>query len=121
MQLQPEVQAIEEDARMTSEQLKELAEALSILSAQSSVMKERAELRALMEENLNTEEVCAFPHGRWIARAINFLGSKITHYTSCKADPHNAYKDRRADVGIRRACWLLFANDFLRPTGKNFC
>lgn len=46
-----------EDARMTTEQLKELAEALSILSAQSSVLQERTELRALMEENLNTGEV----------------------------------------------------------------
>lgn len=42
---------------MTTEQLKELAEALSILSAQSSVMKERTELRALMEENVASEEV----------------------------------------------------------------
>ena len=47
----------ESDARMTTEQLHELAEALSILSAKSSVMKERDELRTLMEENLSTEEV----------------------------------------------------------------
>ena len=53
-QLQPEnaEAAAEADARMTTEQLKELAEALSILSAKSSVLKERDELRALMEENL---------------------------------------------------------------------
>ncbi len=42
---------------MTTEQLKELSEALSILSAKSSVLKERDELRALMEENLQAEEV----------------------------------------------------------------
>jgi LETM1 and EF-hand domain-containing protein 1 len=42
---------------MTSEQLNELAESLSILSAKSSVLKERDELRALMEENLQAEEV----------------------------------------------------------------
>lgn len=42
---------------MTTEQLKELAEALSILSAHSSVMKERAELRELMEENIASDEV----------------------------------------------------------------
>lgn len=47
----------EENARMTTEQLKELAEALSIMSAKSSVLKERDELRALMEENLQAEEV----------------------------------------------------------------
>jgi len=43
---------------MTTEQLKELSEALSILSAKSSILKERRELRALMEENLQAEEVC---------------------------------------------------------------
>lgn len=42
---------------MTAEQLNELAESLSILSAKSSVLKERDELRALMEENLQAEEV----------------------------------------------------------------
>lgn len=45
------------DARMTTEQVKELGEALSILSAKSSVLKERNDLRALMEENLQAEEV----------------------------------------------------------------
>ena len=48
---------------MTTEQLKELAEALSVLSAKSSVIKERDELRALMDENLQAEEVCVlFPN-----------------------------------------------------------
>lgn len=42
---------------MTTEQLKELGEAMSILSTKSSVLKERRELRALMEENLLAEEV----------------------------------------------------------------
>ncbi|KAL5490386.1 YLH47 [Sanghuangporus weigelae] len=45
-----------QDARMTTEQLAELAEALSVLSAKSSVLKERDELRALMEENMSAEE-----------------------------------------------------------------
>ncbi|CAE6420508.1 unnamed protein product [Rhizoctonia solani] len=48
--------AEEDDARMTTEQLTELGEALSILSAKSSVLKERDELRALMEENQRVEE-----------------------------------------------------------------
>jgi hypothetical protein len=39
---------------MTPEQLKELVEVLSVLSAKSSVIKERDELRALMEENQQT-------------------------------------------------------------------
>jgi LETM1 and EF-hand domain-containing protein 1 len=47
----------EDDARMTTEQLTELGEALSILSAKSSVLKERDELRVLMEENQRSEEV----------------------------------------------------------------
>lgn len=42
---------------MTTEQLKELAEALTVMSARSSVLKERDELRTLMEENLQAEEV----------------------------------------------------------------
>ncbi|KLO18558.1 LETM1-domain-containing protein [Schizopora paradoxa] len=49
-------EAEQEDARMTTEQLAELAEALSILSAKSSVLKERDELRVLMEENTSAEE-----------------------------------------------------------------
>ncbi len=47
----------EADARMTKEQLGELAEALSILSAKSSIVKERDELKQLMEDNLESEEV----------------------------------------------------------------
>jgi LETM1 and EF-hand domain-containing protein 1 len=50
----------EEEARMTTEQLKEFGEALSILSAKSSVLQERDELRGLMEENLMAEEVSFF-------------------------------------------------------------
>ncbi|KAI0306805.1 LETM1-like protein-domain-containing protein [Multifurca ochricompacta] len=42
---------LEEDARMTTEQLKEIVEVLSVLSAKSSVLKERDELHSLMEEN----------------------------------------------------------------------
>ena len=41
---------------MTTEQLKELAEVLSVLSAKSSVIKERDELSALMEENKLVED-----------------------------------------------------------------
>jgi LETM1 and EF-hand domain-containing protein 1 len=49
--------AAEADARMTKEQLAELAEALSILSAKSSIVKERDELKQLMEHNITSEEV----------------------------------------------------------------
>ncbi|KAG6854327.1 hypothetical protein C0991_008222 [Blastosporella zonata] len=57
-ELVPGSEIEDENARMTTEQLKELGEALSILSAKSSVLKERNELRSLMEENLSAEEVC---------------------------------------------------------------
>ncbi|VDB99117.1 unnamed protein product [Peniophora sp. CBMAI 1063] len=50
----PEEAPAVEDARMTTEQLKELAEVLSVLSAKSSVIKERDELAALMAENEGT-------------------------------------------------------------------
>lgn len=52
MQLCPELS--EEDTRMTTEQLKELVEVLSVLSTKSSVLKERDELHSLMEENQQT-------------------------------------------------------------------
>ncbi|KNZ45896.1 hypothetical protein VP01_770g3 [Puccinia sorghi] len=42
--------------RMTSEQLNELGEALSILSAKSSVLKEKTELKQLAEENQEASE-----------------------------------------------------------------
>lgn len=42
---------------MTTEQLNELGEALSILSAKCSVIRERDELRSLLEQNLQSEEV----------------------------------------------------------------
>lgn len=45
-----EVDPATEDARMTNEQLTELGEALSILSAKSSVLKEREELAQLVQE-----------------------------------------------------------------------
>ncbi|KAF9053610.1 LETM1-domain-containing protein [Hymenopellis radicata] len=63
----------EENARMTTEQLKELAEAMSILSAKSSVLKERDELRALMEENLQAEEDPKSPSGALTKRIRSML------------------------------------------------
>jgi len=44
-----------DDVRMTSEQIDELGAALSILSAKSSVLQEREELKKLMEENQKTQ------------------------------------------------------------------
>lgn len=50
----------EDDARMTKEQLGELAEALNILTAKSSIIKEREELKAILEDNLLSEAVSGF-------------------------------------------------------------
>ncbi|KAG6911484.1 hypothetical protein DXG01_014558 [Tephrocybe rancida] len=63
----------DENARMTTEQLKELGEALSILSAKSSVLKERNELRSLMEENLSAEEDPKSPSGALTKRIRSML------------------------------------------------
>ncbi|KAA1103994.1 hypothetical protein PGT21_006904 [Puccinia graminis f. sp. tritici] len=55
--LLPIENAVDPDAiRMTSEQLNELGEALSILSAKSSVLKEKTELKQLAEENQEASE-----------------------------------------------------------------
>jgi len=50
-----------DDARMTKEQLGELAEALAILTAKSSIVKERDELKELLQENLLSEAVSQTP------------------------------------------------------------
>lgn len=52
--------AEEDDARMTKEQLSELAEALNILTAKSSIVKERRELQTLLEDNMLSEAVSFF-------------------------------------------------------------
>ncbi|KAG8702493.1 hypothetical protein FRC08_003454 [Ceratobasidium sp. 394] len=74
-----QVPAEEDDARMTTEQLTELGEALSILSAKSSVLKERDELRALMEENQRGEEEAASQaaEGEQAPASSNKLSKKI--------------------------------------------
>ncbi|KAF8447470.1 LETM1-like protein-domain-containing protein [Boletus edulis BED1] len=75
----------EESARMTTEQLKELAEALSIMSAKSSVLKERDELRALMAENLQAEEDPKSPSGALTKRIRTMLtkvDSQLEEYDS---------------------------------------
>ncbi|KAG7092311.1 hypothetical protein E1B28_008673 [Marasmius oreades] len=64
---------LEDKARMTTEQLKELSEALVILSAKSSCLKERDELRALMEENLQAEEDPKSPSGALTKRIRSML------------------------------------------------
>ncbi|KAI0075834.1 LETM1-domain-containing protein [Panus rudis PR-1116 ss-1] len=75
-ELHPDAVEAPDDARMTTEQLKELAEALSVLSAKSSVLKERDELRALMEENLQADEDPKSPSGA-LTKRIRTMLTKI--------------------------------------------
>lgn len=58
---------------MTAEQLKELTDALVILSSKSSVLKERHELRSLMDENLQAEEDPKSPSGALTKRIRSML------------------------------------------------
>jgi hypothetical protein len=83
----------EENARMTTEQLKEFGEALSILSAKSSVLQERDELRNLMQENLMAEEVAfLFALSLYIASDRIQSGSKVALGCTDEAHPNNAHK-----------------------------
>lgn len=63
----------QDDARMTTEQLAELAEALSVLSAKSSVLKERDELRVLVEENTSAEEDPKSPSAPLVKRIRSMI------------------------------------------------
>jgi len=72
-----------ESARMTAEQLNELADALLVLSAKSSVLKERDELRALMEENQQVEEDSITPSGALTQRIrtmLNKIDTQLQEY-----------------------------------------
>jgi len=74
-----------ESARMTTEQLNELADALLVLSSKSSVLKERDELRALMEENLQAEEDPKSPSGALTQRIrsmLNKIDTQLQEYDS---------------------------------------
>lgn len=72
-ELQHEIPDVADDARMTAEQLKELTDALVILSSKSSVLKERHELRSLMDENLQAEEDPKSPSGALTKRIRSML------------------------------------------------
>lgn len=64
-----------ENIRMTSEQITELGHALEILTAKSSVIKERTELRKLIEENEIAEVEGAKPSP--LAKRIKGILTKI--------------------------------------------
>ena len=85
---------------MTTEQLKELAEALSVVSAQSSVLKERDELRALMEENLAADEVSVVIRTPSCKDSPFQLGSKITFWCSYQENSVDVDQDRCSIAGL---------------------
>ncbi|KAI6032551.1 LETM1-like protein-domain-containing protein [Pisolithus marmoratus] len=77
-ELHPEVAPTTENARMTTEQLNGLGEALCVLSAKSSVLKERRdELRTLMEENLQGDEDPKSPSIGALTKRIRTMLTKI--------------------------------------------
>ncbi|KAI6039976.1 LETM1-like protein-domain-containing protein [Pisolithus marmoratus] len=75
-ELHPEVAPTAENARMTTEQLNELGEALCVLSAKSSVLKERGEPRTLMEESFQGDEDPKSPSGA-LTKRIRTMLTKI--------------------------------------------
>ncbi|EKM82731.1 hypothetical protein AGABI1DRAFT_53149 [Agaricus bisporus var. burnettii JB137-S8] len=87
-----------DDKHMTTEQLKELAEALSILSSKSSVLKERDELHALMEENLQAEEDPKSPSGALTKRIRSMLTKIDTQLEEYDARVGSSFQMISADA-----------------------
>ena len=79
---------------MTTEQLQELAQALSILSAKSSVLAERDELRELMEENMSAEEV------RSAGKTVSSRLMRFSGHPSRQAYTTDDQKDRQPTIGV---------------------
>jgi LETM1 and EF-hand domain-containing protein 1, mitochondrial len=94
------------NARMTVEQLGELGEALLVVSARSSCLKERKDLKAVMEENMSSEEDPAAPMNS-LAKKIRAMLTKIDKQLSAydekvgsslqliQMDPHGKLNARK--------------------------
>lgn len=105
---------------MTAEQLNELADALLVLSAKSSVLKERDELRALMEENLQVEEVCmakAFLIGGITIVCLGFYYAIWRTHTT-----HSFYaeQNRHSTSRIRQSGGQFIADDICGCARQDF-
>lgn len=85
---------------MTTEQAKELAEALSVVSAQSSVLKERDELRALMEENLAADEVSITDTKPSYPGSKLHSGSQVTFWRFDQENSVDVNEDRCSIAGL---------------------
>lgn len=104
---------------MTAEQLNELADALLVLSAKSSVLKERDELRALMEENLQVEEVCmakAFQDGI----TIMCLGFYYTIWRAHATHSFDVEQNRHSTSRIRQSGGQFIADDICGCARQDF-
>ena len=105
---------------MTAEQLNELADALLVLSAKSSVLKERDELRALMEENLQVEEVCgqSFLGRTGLQSCLGF------YYTIWRANSTHSYyveQNRHPTSRIRQSGRQFIADDICGCARQDLC
>lgn len=80
---------------MTKEQVQELAGALSILSAKSSIVKEREELRTLMEDNIASEEARPVCHRRLV---LPLTPSFPLPRAGVQAAPRGAGQDRHVPL-----------------------
>lgn len=84
----------EVDVRMTAEQVQELGSALEILSAKSSVIKERTELRRLIEENEKAEaEEGAQPNplNKRLKSLLSKIDKQLEEYDSSVGDRLNMF------------------------------
>jgi len=92
------------DVRMTSEQVSELGEALSILSAKSSVIKERAELRKLIEENNAAEEEGGKPNplAKRLKSILTKIDDQLTQYDAEVGDKLHMFEtDHEGKIAVK--------------------
>lgn len=109
---------------MTTEQLNELGEALCVMSAKSSVLKERDELRALMEENLQGDEVYLdlptyLPFFSYFSFLLSFsAGSQVALWRTDETHPIDVDQDRHATTRVRRKGGELSTDDLCGRSGS---
>jgi len=100
-----------DDLGMTNEQLKELAEALLILSSKSSVLKERDELQSLMSENIQSDSdmTISSPLAKRIRTMLTRIDAQLNTYDSrvgsslqlISCDPHGRISVKDLEQALR--------------------
>ncbi|GAA5878279.1 hypothetical protein JCM16303_002713 [Sporobolomyces ruberrimus] len=93
------------DVRMTAEQVQELGSALEILSAKSSVIKERTELRRLIEENekAETEEGgVPNPLNKRLKSLLTKIDKQLEEYDQSVGDRLNMFStDHEGKIAVK--------------------